>query len=235
MSLTSLLDSITRRQRERKKSNWSDYRQLVADICDGKEPDADRIASVLADNHRTLDELRSDAKLLDKRRKLRAEMDAIQPLRDEVAKVDSRIKKGEKEFEALSEKHKAEMSPLYARRFEISQIRKRSDRAREELRDTCEDRELLEEYEAVQSELSAADVERGRIQKEIGQLRVWADGDKHEASVTAFHSEATRYEQQAETYQERITEFEAKFEPLDRTVAELTDRMASLEQRLLEP
>jgi hypothetical protein len=50
MSLTSLLDSITRRQRERKKSKWCDYRQLVADICDGKEPDADRIASVLADN-----------------------------------------------------------------------------------------------------------------------------------------------------------------------------------------
>lgn len=144
MSLTSLLDSITRRQRERKKSKWSDYRQLVADICDGKEPDADRIASVLADNQCTLDELRSDAKLLEKRRKLRAEMDAIEPLRDEAAKVERQIKKGEKEFEALSEKHKAEMSPLYARRFEISQIRKRSDRAREELRDTCEDRELLE-------------------------------------------------------------------------------------------
>jgi chromosome segregation ATPase len=154
-------------------------------------------------------------------------MDAIQPLRDEAAKVDSQIKKGEKKFEALSEKHKAEMSPLYARRFEISQIRKRSDRAREELRDTCEDRELLEEYEAVQSELNAADVERGRIQKEIGQLRVWADGDKHEATVTAFHSEATRYEQQAETYQERIAEFEAKLDPLDRSIAELTDRMAS--------
>ena len=53
--------------------------------------------------------------------------------------------------------------------------------------------------------------------------------------MTAFHSEANRYEQQAEHYQERIAEFEAKLEPLDRTVAELTDRMASLEQRPLEP
>jgi chromosome segregation ATPase len=175
------------------------------------------------------------ARLLEKRRTLRAEMDAIEPLRDEAAKVDGQIKQGEKEFEALSAKHKAEMSPLYALRFEISQVRKRSDRAREELRDTCEDRELLEEYEAVQSELNAADVARGRIQKEIGQLRVWADGDKHEATVTAFHSEATRYEQQAETHQERIAEFEAQLEPLDHAVAELTDRMASLEQRLLEP
>ena len=37
--------------------------------------------------------------------------------------------------------------------------------------------------------------------------------------MTAFHSEANRYQQQAETYRERIAEFEAKLEPLDRTVA----------------
>jgi hypothetical protein len=42
-------------------------------------------------------------------------MDAIEPLRDEAAKVDGQIKQREKEFEALSEKHKAKMSPLYAR------------------------------------------------------------------------------------------------------------------------
>ena len=51
MSLTSLLDSITNRLESRKRSKWSDYRNLVADICDGKEPDADRIASVLADKN----------------------------------------------------------------------------------------------------------------------------------------------------------------------------------------
>lgn len=55
MNLTSTLASISQRLEERRAGKWSEYRKLVALVCDGKEPDADRIASVLADNERTRD------------------------------------------------------------------------------------------------------------------------------------------------------------------------------------
>ncbi len=89
-------------------------------MCDGKEPDADRIASVLSDNERTLDELRHDVQLLAKRRKLRIDMDTAPPLEYERLKVEQLIVDGGKQLEAISETHRQKMSPLYARRFELN-------------------------------------------------------------------------------------------------------------------
>lgn len=78
-------------------------------MCDGKEPDADRIASVLSDNGRTLEELWHDVQLLAKRRKLRIAMDAAPPLETERLKVEQRIMDGEKQLEAIIETHRQEM------------------------------------------------------------------------------------------------------------------------------
>ncbi len=60
MNLTSLLEKISTRQRQRRLSKWSDYKTLVARICDGQEPDADEVAAVLFDNDKTLEELHND-------------------------------------------------------------------------------------------------------------------------------------------------------------------------------
>lgn len=95
------LETITNRQRQRRITKWSDYRRLVASICDGKEPDADEIATVLADNERTLDELRHDAELLARRRSLRDEYDAIEPLESEATKLAKQIDIAEQTLEAM--------------------------------------------------------------------------------------------------------------------------------------
>ena len=101
MSLTSLLDSITNRQESRKRSKWSDYKSLVAAICDGKEPSADVVAQTLADNEKSLDGLRHDVLLLERRRKLRAEMDAAPPLESEDRKLAKQIDRAETELKQL--------------------------------------------------------------------------------------------------------------------------------------
>lgn len=126
MSLTSLLDSITNRQESRKRSKWSDYKSLVAAICDGKEPSADVVAQTLADNETTLDGLRHDVLLLERRRKLRAEMDAAPPLESEDRKLANQIDRAETELKQLVDEREAAMAPMYQRRHEIKQIRKRA-------------------------------------------------------------------------------------------------------------
>lgn len=235
MSLTSLLETITRRQRQRRLTKWSDYRQLVARICDGKEPDADEIAGILADNERTLEELRADAELLARRRKMRAEMDAIIPLESEADKLGKQIKDAEQAFETQTKKHEEQTSPLYLRRTEINAIRKQAARARDELRDTCADRELLTEYESVQEELNAVEHERATIADEITNRERWIRQDQDKAEATAHDSERRRYEARAETHREVLADWQAKLEPVDRVVAGLQDRMSSLEEMLLEP
>lgn len=117
MSLTSLLEKIANRQQQRRLSKWSDYKTLVARICDGTEPDADEIATVLGDNGKTLDELRDDAKLLARRRKMKIDMDAIAPLESEAAKVDKQIADADKTMVAIQQKHEKQTAPLYIGRW----------------------------------------------------------------------------------------------------------------------
>ncbi len=235
MNLTSLLESITNRQRQRRITKWSDYRRLVASICDGKEPDADKIATVLADNERTLDELRHDAELLARRRKLRDEYDAIAPLESEATKVGKQIEGAEKTFEAMTAKHEEEMSPLYIRRNEINAIRKRATQARMELRNTCEDRELVAEYDAVVEELSAADHTRASLGEEMDKRESWMRQDQEKAKATPFRQEADRYTSQAEEHEAILANLQAKFEPADDAVNAIQERLSEIEDRLLEP
>ncbi|QDT05331.1 hypothetical protein K227x_37310 [Rubripirellula lacrimiformis] len=235
MNLTSLLETITNRQRQRRITKWSDYRRLVASICDGKEPDADKIATVLADNERTLDELRHDAELLARRRRLRDEYDAIAPLESEATKLAKQIDAAEQTLEALTAKHESEMSPLYIRRTEINTIRKRASQARMELRNTCEDRELVVEYDSVVEELSAADHARASLAEEMDKRESWARQDREKGKATPFKNEANRYKEQAEAHEAILADLRAKYEPAEYTVNALQERLSEIEDRLLDP
>ncbi|TWT71519.1 hypothetical protein [Crateriforma conspicua] len=235
MSLTSLLDRITNRQQQRRQSRWADYRTLVAEICDGKEPDADTIAGVLADNDKTLDELRSDAQLLARRRKLRAEMDAIEPLEREAKKVDKQLAEAEQAFEAMTAKHEEQTTPLYIRRNEINGIRKRANQARQDLRNTCEDREIVADYEAITEQLNAAEHNRATLSEEIGRRENWKRQDEEKAEATAFDHERKRYTNQAKEHARVLADLHAKLEPADVEVACLQERLSQLEEQMLEP
>jgi predicted nucleic acid-binding Zn-ribbon protein len=235
MNLTSLLEKIARRQEERRVTQWSDYRKLVAEVCDGKEPDADRLANVLADNDRTLENLRHDVQLLTKRRKLREQMLAIDPLAGEAKKVEKAIADGEQELERITERHKEKMSPIYARRFEISQIRKLADQARDDLRATCEDRELVAEYEELQPKIDGLRRQCGEIEREIHQREVWRDGDLREGGISPFDSEKSRYSERAREHQQRIDDLERGLSPLRQELEALDSQMEELELQFLIP
>ncbi|MEI7458898.1 MAG: hypothetical protein WCK15_05780 [Pirellula sp.] len=79
---------------------------------------------------------------------------------------------GEKQFEAIIETRREKMSPLYSRRFDLNQIRKQAQQFQDELRATCEDREVLARYEEVNEKLTELSNERGKLQTEINQMRI---------------------------------------------------------------
>jgi DNA anti-recombination protein RmuC len=136
-----------------------------------------------------LDELRHDVQLLAKRRKLRIDMDAAPPLESERLKVEQLIVDGEKQLEAIIETHRQKMSPLYARRFDLNQIRKIAQQAQDDFRSSCDDREILARFESVNEELTELTNEQGKIQADIKQMKIWMDGDQGntEHAVMAFN------------------------------------------------
>jgi chromosome segregation ATPase len=235
MSLTSLLENIATRQHQRRQTRWADYRNIVARICDGNEPDADELASILADTGRTLEELRDDTQLLARRRKLRVEMDAIVPLEKEAAKVAKQIKQAEAAFESSKAKHEQQTTPLYIRQSEIAAIRKRSSAARADLRQSCEDRELIAEYDAVIDGLGEAQRHRSQLDDEIRRQESWQRQNQEKADATEFDHERNRYRAQAQEHATTLASLRDKLEPADIEVANLEEQLSQIEERLLEP
>jgi hypothetical protein len=87
------------------------------------------------------------------------------PLASEGLKVEQLIVDGEKQFEAIIETHRQKMSPFYARRFDLNQIRKIAQQAQDDLRSSCEDREILARFESVNEELTEPANDQGKSER----------------------------------------------------------------------
>lgn len=118
---------------------------------------------------------------------------------------------------------------------EIAAIRKRANQARMDLRQTCEDRELVAEYDEVIEQLNEAQHELARLDEEITKRKSWASQDREKAKATPFRQEASRYTSQVEEHERIQADLEAKFEPAQNAVNALQERLAEIEDRLLEP
>lgn len=104
-----------------------------------------------------------------------------------------------------------------------------------ELRNTCEDRELVAEYDSVVDELSAADHTRASLAEEMDKRESWARQDREKGKATPFKNEANHYAEQAATHEAILADLRAKFEPAENAVHTLQERLSDIEDRLLEP
>ena len=90
-----------------------------------------------------------------------------------------------------------------------------------ELRSSCEDRELIAEFEAVQEELNATEHDRANLVEEITKHERWIRNDQEKADLTLHDSERHRYHAQVEADKETLANLRAKLDPVDRTIKPL--------------
>ena len=104
-----------------------------------------------------------------------------------------------------------------------------------DLRQTCEDRELVTEYDEVIEQLNEAQHEVARLDEEITKRKSWISQDREKAKATPFRQEASRYTSQVEEHERILADLQAKFEPAESTVNALQESLLEIEDRLLEP
>ncbi|MCH5374332.1 MAG: hypothetical protein JJ992_10160, partial [Planctomycetes bacterium] len=171
MQLTALLDKIAGRQREREHARQSDFRTIVTQIADGREPDADHVDRVLNEANKTLDDLRLDVERLQRRRELRKQVDQIPGLLAERRDVENRIKAADKALDDAEQRHAETTFPPTARLDEIRDSLSAAETAKRELVDTCTDAGLLAEVETVAADLTAAYNEARACRETLKQHR----------------------------------------------------------------
>ena len=204
MNVTTLFERIAGKQHERRKQRIDNYRELVAAIASGKEPDADEVEATLAHAGKSLEELRQAVGLFQKRTELKAKVAAIPNLDAEQQEVQRQIAKADDALADAEQRHDEATAPLYGRLQQIKATLSHAESAKRELYHTCDDpqcRRLLDEnaaeadklrqrYSDLQSQASDLDYQAKKQLDQADRELGYADADHRRKQAAVFQKQA---------------------------------------------
>jgi len=165
MNVTTVIERIVGKQRERQAANYS---ELVVQIADGKEPDADFVAQVLRDADCSADDLQAAVELLERRREMQKKWQRIEQLAAQREDLEQQMAEADRELEAAERKHYLTVYPISADLEQLKKATWEGEKAKQELCSTCTDPSLLGQLADVQMRLS-------KRREEVADLRRWIE------------------------------------------------------------
>jgi chromosome segregation ATPase len=206
----------------------ADYRELVAKIADGQEPDADQVDYVLHDAGKSLEDLREAVERLHARRRLRELVDALSGLAAERARIEKQIKAADAALEAAEDKHATTTNPLLARLRQIKDDTWAGEQATGQLHATCDDPTLLEQLAEVQTRMADARHDGHRLRTLVDDWRARA---RNEAALTDRAKRIVGGTEQVEEHQSRMKEAEKRVAMCQAELAKVEKAIADLERQ----
>ena len=234
MSIATMIDRIVGKQRERQVARAADFRDVVVQIADGKEPDADFVAQVLHEAGKSVEDLRQAVELLHRRRDLRQKLDSVPRLMAQRQEIERKIAAANCDLEAADQRHTEAVVPLQAELADLREQTFAGDQARGELQRTCADPDLLARLADVTAKLQGARQEVDDMRKAMHDYRVWAETDRQRAEG-AFKDEAKERIERAELRENRANRIEKELPAVDKTVAALEREEAAIREQMLVP
>jgi chromosome segregation ATPase len=239
MNIATIIERIVGKQRERQAARAADFRDIVIQIADGNEPDAEFVAQVLDEAGKSLDDLKKAVELLQHRRQLRQKWDAIPGLMDQRHDVEQQMAEADRELEAAESKHFATMNPLSAQLDQLRAATQEGENAKRELWNTCSDPALLAKLADVRGRLAKAEKETADLQTSINNLKSWAKSDRERAEqqkrILGGDQTPEDYLNRAKDRERQAAEEESKLAKIKKVVADLQREEASIRNQMLVP
>lgn len=151
MSVTAFFEKFIGLHQQRAQEKVDTYRELVAGIATGDEPNPVEVERLLADAGKSLDDLRLDVEY-QRRMALRATVAEMPALEAERRSIDDEIAAADQILEAAEQQHEQTTEPLYARRREINQALAEGSTAQGELVRTCGDPDVIRDMADLEAE-----------------------------------------------------------------------------------
>ncbi len=237
MAKTTVLERLQRKLTDRQKRTSADYLTAVREIADGREPDADSLATVLRETGKTLEQLASDVETVKLRRRWADQAAAVPKLQAELAEHQAAIAKANAELEAAEKRYEEITNPHAWECGRIQDELATADRAKDSLAKSCLDPEALGELAAVREALQAKREERFELHNQR-QRKQKALADVRDAlgSFKPIHPS------DRELWAKEAAAIEAELVELDKAEADLGKEIVRLEaaegraaERLLVP
>jgi hypothetical protein len=234
MSLSTLIDSVLGKQRARSESQQADFRGMVVQIANGKEPDADRVAQVLRDTGKSVEDLRQAVETLHRRREARAKLDSLPKLTKDRQEAERQMADADRDLELAEKRHYDITEPLKMRIAELKDGMWAAEQARNELCGNSADADLRARMADVQSRLNAARTQAGDMRRSVAEFRTWASIDRDKAQRSGFENEAKAAAERAEQRDARATDIEKEVPAVEKSIVTLEREEAAIRKQMLE-
>jgi len=232
MSVTSFFEKFVGLQQQRAQTAIATYRDLVAGIATGEEPNPAEVERLLPEAGMSLDDLRRDVEHFQHRMALKAAVAAMPAFEAERSTLEEKIAAANKLLEAAEKQHRETTRPLYLRLEEVKQGINQGTDATMQLVYTCEAPDL-------RGEMDSLDAEYDRLSREIQDLEGRAfrtDRQAQEEHYEADHqlvlSDTQRGHERAKRTEQQATAMHREVSSMKRKLADLDKQRTQLEQRM---
>lgn len=232
MSVTSFFEKFVGLQQQRTQTAIASYRELVAGLATGEEPNPADVERLLADAGKSLDDLRQAVEHYQHRMALKAAVTAMPKLEDERRALDEQIAAADKILEAAESQHDETTRPLYFRRREVDQALSEGSTALGELVYSCQDPDLRRELEEFEVELRRLDEQHRDLENRAHQMERNARNAFHEAEHQLVLSDTQRGHERAKRLEQEAKSLRRDAKKAERAKADCEKRRKGIEQRM---
>lgn len=232
MSVSTFFDKLLGHQRQKTQVNLAGYRELVAGIATGEEPDHAEVERLLASTGKSLDDLRRDVERYQHRMALKAMINSLPKMEAERREIDEQIAAADRVLEAAEKQHDETTAPLYATRRELDLAISDASRASAELMQSCDDAELRREMDELNAEARRLD-EQYRNQTDRAtymEEKARSEHQRAERELTLGETEARR--EVAQRYRKEAESAGREANRHEKAQADLAKRREQLEARM---
>lgn len=232
MSVVSFFEKVVGLQEQRAKQKIAGYRELVAGVAAGQQPDPTEVADILADANKSVADPKADVERSQRRMALKKLVNSMPKLESERRDIDEQIARADRALQAADKQHDEVTAPLYARRQEISQTLSDASSAQSELIRSCDDADLLAEIAETDSELRRLHEQRRDATDRATYMEEKARSE-HESAERELTLESTEGRREvAERYRKDAEAARREAKRLEKATADMMKRREQVEQRM---
>jgi len=232
MSIVSFFEKVVGLQEQRAKQKVAGYRELVAGVATGQNPEPTEVADILADANKSVADLKADVERYQRRMALKALVASMPKLEADRRDIDEQIARADRNLQAAEKQHEEATEPLYARRQTISQALSDASSAQAELIRTCEDGDLRRETAEVDGEIRRLNEQQRGLSDRATYMEEKArqEAERAERELTSDDKDARL--QVAERYRKDAEVARREVKRLEKAQADATKRCEQIDHRM---
>jgi hypothetical protein len=225
--MSSVFERVRQAERSSRAASEAEYRELVRAAAEDRAPDPDSILDALTATGRTSADFERDTDEMLRRLELRAKLDGLPKLDNEIAKLEADLKTAQDKFEAIRRQHEEKAAPMRFRLARLRTQRGEDAAAEQELVRGCsgERRARYDDLKAAQAECYQKQVTARRLFEDAKTSLEVATG-RAEKSPELYADDVKALRVGLEKRREQLAAANAEYQRLEAEMNEAAAAMA---------